>query len=42
MGQDLPQLAVIIRCGDCTDCDEVDDYFVTEADIMKDVVCKWT
>ena len=40
MGQDLAQLAVIILCGDSTGCDEVDDYFATEADIMIDVECK--
>ena len=40
MGQDLTQLAVIILYGDSTGCDEVDDYFATEADIMIDVVCK--
>ena len=31
MEQDLAQLAVIILCDDSTGCDEVDDYFATEA-----------
>ena len=40
MEQDLTQLAVIILCDASTGCDEVDDYFATEADTMIDVVCE--
>ena len=40
MEQDLTQLAVIMLCDDSTDCDEVDDYFATEADTMIDIVCE--
>ena len=37
MEQDLTQLAVMIMCDDSTGCDEVDDYFATEADTMIDI-----
>ena len=36
---DLTHIAVIILCGDYTGCDEEDDYFATEVDIMTDIVC---
>ena len=37
--QALTLLAVIIvLCGDSTGCDEVGDYFATEADTMIDIV----
>ena len=36
--QDLTQLAVIILCDDPTGCDKMDDYFLTEADTMIDIV----
>ena len=39
MGQDLTQFGNIILCDDSTGCDEVDDYFVKEADIMIVTVC---
>ena len=38
--QDLTQLAVIILCDNSTGCDEMNDYFATEADIMIDIVCE--
>ena len=37
--QELTQLAVIILYGDSTGCDEVEDYFATEAVIVIDIVC---
>ena len=37
MEEDLTQLAVILLCDDSTGCDEKDDYFATEADIVSDV-----
>ena len=40
MKQDLTQLAVIILCDDSTGCDEMNDYFATEADTMIDIVCE--
>ena len=40
MKQDLTQLAVIILYEDSTGCDEIDDYFATEADTMIDIVCE--
>ena len=39
MEHDLNQLAVIILCDDTTDCDEMDDYFATEADTIIEIVC---
>ena len=38
MDQDLTQLAVIILCDESTGCDEMNDYFATEADTMIDIV----
>ena len=40
MEQDLTQFAVLILCNDCTGCDEMYDYFATEADTMIDIVCE--
>ena len=40
MDQDHTQPAVIIVCYDSTGCDEMDDYFATEADAMIDIVCE--
>ena len=40
MEQDLIQLAVIILCNESTGCDEMDQYFATEADTMIDIVCE--
>ena len=40
MEQDLTQLAVIILYNDSIGCDEVDDYFATEADTMIAIVCE--
>ena len=37
---DLTQLAVIILYDDSTCCDEMGDYFATEADTMIDIVCE--
>ena len=34
MEEDLTQLVVIILCDDFTGCDEMDNYFATEADTM--------
>ena len=38
MEHSLTQLAVIILCDDSFGCDDVDDYFATEADTMIDIV----
>ena len=38
MEHDLTQPSVTILCDDSTCCDEVDDYFATEADTMIDIV----
>ena len=38
MEQDLTQRAVIILSDDSTGCDEVHDYFATEADIIMVIV----
>ena len=38
--QDLPQFAVLIQYDDATGCDEMGDYFATEADTMIDIVCE--
>ena len=38
MEQYLTQLAVKIQWSDSTGCDEMDDYFATEADAMIDIV----
>ena len=38
-GKDLTQLAVIILCNVYTGCDEMDDYFATEADTVVNIVC---
>ena len=40
MEQDRTQFAVLVLCHDSTDCDEICDYFATEADIMIDIVCE--
>ena len=40
MEKDLTPLAVILLCNDSTGCDEMDDYFATEADRMIDIVCE--
>ena len=40
MELDLTELAVIIICDDSTGCDEMDDYFATEADTMIYIVCE--
>ena len=40
MEQNLTQLAVIILYDDSTSCDEVDDYFATEADTLIYIVCE--
>ena len=37
MDQDRTPPAVIIVCDDSTGCDEMDDYFATEADAMLDI-----
>ena len=39
MKQDLTQFAVLILCDDSNGCDEMGDYFATEADTMIDIVC---
>ena len=36
--QDCTQFAVPILCHDSTGCDEMSDYFATEADTMIDIV----
>ena len=38
--QDLTQLAVIMLCDGSTGCDNMDDYFETEAETMIDIVCE--
>ena len=38
MEQALTQLAVKILFDDSTGCDEVDNYFATETDILIDIV----
>ena len=38
MEQDCTQFAVQILCHDSTGCDEMRDYFATEADKMIDIV----
>ena len=38
MEQDCTQFAVIILCHDSTGCDEMGDYFATEADTMINIV----
>ena len=38
MEQNCTQFAVLILCHDSTSCDEMGDYFVTEADTMIDIV----
>ena len=40
MDQDLSQFAVLELGDDSTGCNEMDDYFATEADTMIDIVCK--
>ena len=37
MEQDFTQLAVKILYDDSTGCDDVDNYFATEADTMTDI-----
>ena len=34
VGQDLTQLEAKLLCDESAGCDEVDDYFATEADIL--------
>ena len=34
MAQDCTEFAVLIQCHDSTGCDEMGDYFATEADTM--------
>ena len=36
--QDCTQFAVLILCNDSTGCDEMGDYFATEADTMIGIV----
>ena len=38
--EDLTQLALIILYDGSTCCDEMDDYFATDADTMIDIVCE--
>ena len=38
MEQDCTQFEVLIQCHDTTGCDEIGDYFATEADTMIDIV----
>ena len=38
MEQDCTEFAVLILCHDSTGCDEMGDYFATEADTMIDIV----
>ena len=38
MKQDCTQFAVLILCNDSTGCDEMGDYFATEADTLIDIV----
>ena len=38
MEQDLTQFEVKILCDDSTGCDEVDNYFATDADTMIHIV----
>ena len=38
MEQDFTQFAVLILWHDSTGCDEIGDYFATEADTMIDIV----
>ena len=38
--QDLTQLAVIMLCDGSTGCDDMNDYFETEAETMIDTVCE--
>ena len=38
--QDLTQFAVLILCDDSTGCDEMCDYFATEAGTMMYIVCE--
>ena len=38
MEHDCTQFAVLILCNDSTGCDEMCDYFATEADKMIDIV----
>ena len=40
MEQDRTQFAVLILCDDSTGCDEIGDYFATEAEIMICIVCE--
>ena len=40
MEQDLTQFSVLKICYDSTGCDEMGDYFNTEADTMIDIVCE--
>ena len=40
--QDLTQFAVLILSDDSTGCDELGDYFATDADTIIDNVCEVT
>ena len=40
MEQDRTQFAVLILCDDSTRCDEIGNYFATEADSVLDIVCE--
>ena len=39
MEQGCTQFAVLILCDDSTGCDEMGNYFATEADTMIEIVC---
>ena len=38
--QDLSQFAVLILGDNSTGCDEMEDYFATDADTMIEIVCE--
>ena len=40
MEQDYTQFEVLILCDNSTGCNEICDYFATEADKMIDIVCE--
>ena len=42
MVQDLSQRAVILLCNGSAGCDDVNDYFATEADLMVIVYVRTT
>ena len=39
--QDCTQFTALVLCDDSTGCDEIVDYFATEADTMIDIVCEF-